>query len=519
MKNLNILKMYKSLMLFGILFIGAFQLNAQSWLLSQKERDSINQLGQKNQESMMKQLGITSLRPGASGDESAPNHANYDETVANPCPELPELLTSNKGKKVKNAEAWWKERRPEIVEDFEREVYGRLPEHIPGVKWTVEITDNEFVRRTPVIAKKLVGHVDNSSYPAIQVNIDATLVVPTNVDGPVPVLIMFGRPDFPAPAQPNEEDLEKINSVFKDMMIEHEPSMRELFKKYPAYSPITRLPAPNFWAPLPEGDLPSTEQLLQAGWGYLTLSPSSIQADNSAGLTSGIIGLVNKGKPRKPDDWGALRAWAWGAARALDYLETDVLVDAKKVGIEGVSRYGKAALVTLALEDRFSIGLIGSSGKGGAALHRRIYGEAVENLTGTGESHWMAGNYLKYGTSESSFGSKTACDLPVDSHQLIALCAPRPTFISYGIPEKGDSKWLDQKGSYMATVAAGPAFKLLGVKDLGVSNNYMKEEMPPFNTDLLEGQLAWRQHDGGHTDWPNMKHFIPWANRMLNYEK
>jgi hypothetical protein len=232
----------------------------------------------------------------------------------------------------------------------------------------------------------------------------------------------------------------------------------------------------------------------------------------------GLLGLVNKGQPRKTDDWGALRAWAWGAARALDYLETDTLVDARKVGIEGVSRYGKAALVTLAFEPRFAVGLIGSSGKGGVTLHRRVFGEAVESLTGGGY-YWMVGNYLKYGASESVFGSKTGCDLPVDSHQLLALCAPRPTFISYGIPEKGDAKWLDQKGSYMATIAAGSVFKLLGVKDLGVSNDYLKEEMPPVNSGLLEGTLAWRQHDGGHTDAPNFQYFIPWTNKLLNYEK
>src|SRR4030095_6365814 len=209
-------------------------------------------------------------------------------------------------------------------------------------------------------------------------------------------------------------------------------------------------------------DPPSTEQLIAAGWGYATITPASIQADNGAGLTKGIIGLVNRGQPRKPEDWGSLRAWAWGAARGLDYLETDALVDAKKVGSEGVSRYGKAALVTLACEPRFAVGLIGSSGKGGATLHRRVFGEAVESLTGSGEYHWMAGNYLKYGAAEANFGSKTGCDLSVDSHELIALCAPRLTFISYGIPEKGDAKWLDQQGSYMATVAAGPGVWVLG---------------------------------------------------------
>jgi hypothetical protein len=262
-------------------------------------------------------------------------------------------------------------------------------------------------------------------------------------------------------------------------------------------------------------DPPATEQLIANGWGFAFLNPGSVQADNGAGLTRGIIGLVNKGQPRKPDDWGSLRAWAWGAARALDYLQTDSAVNARQVGIEGVSRYGKAALVTMALEPRFAVVLIGSSGEGGTSLHRRNYGEAVENLTGSGEYHWMAGNFLKYGAAEATFGSMTPGDLPVDAHELLALCAPRPTFISYGVPERGDAHWLDHQGSYMAAVAAGPVFRLLGAKDLGTTDDYMTEQMPAVNASVLDGDLAWRQHDGGHTDAPNWKYFIPWANREL----
>ncbi|MEO8268791.1 MAG: hypothetical protein ABI557_03660, partial [Aureliella sp.] len=229
------------------------------------------------------------------------------------------------------------------------------------------------------------------------------------------------------------------------------------------------------------------------------------------GLTRGIIGLTNKGQPRKPDQWGTLRAWAWGASRALDYLETDSQVDSNRVGIEGVSRYGKAALVTLAFDQRFAMGLIGSSGEGGTSLYRRNFGEAVESLTSSGEYHWMAGNFLKYGTAQSSFGKKNAGDLPVDAHELIALCAPRPTFISYGVPEKGDALWLDQQGSFMAAIAAQPVYRLLGRTDLGRSDDYATEAMPPVNDGLVDGALAWRQHDGGHTDAPNIPHFIRWA--------
>lgn len=434
---------------------------------------------------MMEQLGITRLRPGRNPDPAAPNAANYDEALANPFPELPDPLTMKDGRPVTSAEMWYAERRPEIVEDFEREVVGRIPANVPDVEWIVVETAEGVVGDRPVRGKRLVGRVDNSSYPEISVEIRMTLVTPADADGPVPVMMMFGGArSIPGGVEPETG------------------------------------PGPRGFAP-PSGTVPSdppaTEQLIAAGWGYAQIDPTSIQADNGAGLTKGIIGLVNQGRPRKPDDWGALRAWAWGASRGLDYLETDPAVDATRVGIEGVSRYGKAALVTMAFDERFAVVLVGSSGEGGAKLHRRNFGEAVENLTAAGEYHWMAGNFLKYGAEEGAFGSMNAGDLPVDAHQLIALCAPRAVFISYGVPERGDALWLDQQGSFMAAVAAGPVFRLLGVKDLGTSDDYNAEKMPPVNVGLLDGHLAWRQHDGGHTDGPNWKYFIPWASRLLGY--
>jgi len=499
-----------------LLLVGSLAASAQSPAATANYRQPVTFTAEQDHADMMKQLGIKTLRPGPSGNESDPNHANYDESLANPCPQLPEVLTAKDGKKITTPDTWWKLRRPEIAEDLEREVYGRLPKRLPKVSWTIKITDREFVGRIPVIARQLIGHVDNSEYPLIEVNISMLVVTPLNVKGPVPVLMMFGRPSFPAPSQPFGDDMQKINDALKDLLVKNNPDLKKIFDQYPAYNPITRTNTGfPFGPPLPQSGEPSpTEQLLADGWGYATIDPGSIQADNGAGITKGIIGLVNKGQPRKPDDWGALRAWAWGAARGLDYLETDSAVDAKKVGIEGVSRYGKAALVTLAFEDRFAMGLIGSSGKGGTTLHRRVWGEAVESLTG-GEYYWMAGNYMKYGASAADFGSKSGCDLPVDSHELIAMCAPRLTFVSYGVPEKGDAKWLDHQGSYMAVIAAGSVFKLLGAHDLGVSNNYQAEKMPAVNIGLLDGALAWRQHDGGHTDAPNMKYFIGWADKFI----
>jgi hypothetical protein len=447
------------------------------WQLSPEERRRLQVLTDQDHADMMAQLGIKELRPGknASGKAGDPNGANYDEAKANPYPDYPDPLVLPDGSRLTDPGLWWSERRPQIAESFEREVYGRIPANVPTVSWRVTRTLTTNVGGRPVLARQVTGHVDNSADPAISVDIKMAVVTPAEARGPVPVLIMFGFGTMP-----------------------DEPM--------PTFGPPGSAPA----GPT------STERLIADGWGYVSLYTTSIQADNGAGLTAGIIGLTNHGGRRKPDQWGSLRAWGWGAGRALDYLQTDPSVDAGHVGIEGVSRYGKAALVTMAFDQRFAVALIGSSGEGGVRPNRRNYGEALENLTSSGEYHWMAGNFLKYGAADATFGSRTPNDLPVESNELIALCAPRPVFVSYGIPEKGDAHWLDHQGSYMATVAAGGVYRLLGARDLGVAEDYRHAKMPPVNTGLLDGQLAWRQHDGGHEDRSNMKYFIAWADRMFH---
>ena len=494
------------------LIVCVFALHSTSLTLNAADAPATNPppknwTAQQDHQNMMDQLGIKALRPGPSGNETAPNHANYDESLANPYPNLPDVLTTKDGRKVTTPEMWWKVRRPEIVEDFDREVLGRVPKDVPKVTWSVTSTTEGTSGTHPTIVKQLVGHVDNSSCPEINVDIAMTLTTPKEVSQPVPVMMMFGFGGF-GPGRGGARGGPTTG-----------PTTNPAFARgrgFPTTGPAgARRGGGGFGGG--NGEPTAQQQLIADGWGYATIVPNSIQADNGAGLTKGIIGLCNKGQPRKPDDWGALRAWAWGASRGLDYLETEKSVDATRVGIEGVSRYGKAALITMAYDQRFAVVLVGSSGEGGAKLHRRNWGEAVESLTGTGEYHWMAGNFLKYGASEATFGSKTPNDLPVDAHELIALCAPRLTFISYGVPERGDAKWLDHQGSYMAAVAAGPVFRLLGAKDLGTSDDYKTEKMPGVNVSKLDGQLAWRQHDGGHTDGPNWKYFIPWADKFLGH--
>jgi hypothetical protein len=421
----------------------------------------IHLTAEQDHQRIMDLLHITSLRRGADGDPNSPNAANYDEEKAKPDPKLPDPLTLTDGKKVTTAKEWWDLRRPEIVEDFDREVYGRAPKVTPKVAWEVTSTAREMNGDVPVVTKKLVGHVDNSAYPLIKVDIQLTLTTPANALGPVPVVMELSfSPEF----------------------------MAAIAKRIPEMTAANKGPT---WQ----------QQLLAKGWGYAVLIPTTVQADKGDGLTEGIIGLVNKGQPRKLDDWGALRAWAWGASRAMDYFATDKGVDAHQIGVEGHSRYGKAALVTMAYDPRFAIAYVSSSGAGGAALYRRNFGEQIGNVAGTGEYHWMAGNFLKYA------GPLTPNDLPIDSHELIALSAPRPVFIGAGVTQ-GDG-WVDGRGMFLATVAAGPVYRLLGKKDLG------KTEFPPIETPLIDGELAYRQHSGGHTPAPNWPTFLTFASRYL----
>ena len=417
----------------------------------------------KDRQRMMDLLGIKTVRPGANGNPSAPNGANYDESKANIYGPAPDPLVLNSGKPVLTAAQWWNERRPQIVELFDREILGREPTTLPKVRWEVKSLRHEMNGNVPIVTKTLEGHVDNSADPGIAVNIELTLSTPGNAKGPVPVIMELA-----------------FSKAFMDMFA----------KRFPQYAP-------------PASKGPTwQQQVLARGWGYAEYVPTSVQPDNGAGLTQGIIGLANKGQPRGPDQWGALRAWAWGASRALDYFETDKDVDSKQVGIAGHSRYGKASLVAMAYDSRFAVGYISSSGEAGAKLYRHHFGEQIGNIAASSEYHWMAGNFLKYDST------LTTADLPVDANELIALVAPRPVFISGGATQ-GDG-WADAKGMFLAAVGAGPVYKLLGKKDLGTTM------FPPIETPLVSGEVAFRQHSGGHTPAPNWPTFLEFAGRHLH---
>jgi hypothetical protein len=379
--------------------------------------------------------------------------------------------------------------------------------------------------RYPAITKFLVGRVDNSSYPALDVTIRATLTVPANAVN-VPVVINLGGAAFALPeGVPATTNLCQNANGARGAA----PAAGRGAARGAAGAPGQAAPpggaaagargggaaGRGAAAPAPPS---ATDQLLAKGWGMAAVNINDAQADSGCGLTQGIIGLVNKGQPRKIDDWGVLSAWGWSASRLLDYLQTDRQVDAKRVATTGHSRNGKAAGLAVALDDRFSTVFISSSGEGGAKLNRRKWGETVENVA-TQFFYWMSGNFQKY--------TGRWDQMPVDSHFTIALIAPRPVYISggndpsknpdgtyqtrlnaQGQPELVNAfdAWVDAKGSWMAEVGANPVYRLLGKK--GVAETY-----PPVDTPLLDGDLAFYQHPSGHTQAPAWPNFITWVSR------
>lgn len=394
---------------------------------------------------------------------AACDQANFDEARANPWP-LPDPLVMADGSRVTSAAMWWKQRRPQLLEVFDREIFGRIPAETPGVKWRADETVHEKFGTVAVVTTRYTGYVDNSRDPAIAVDIKMNISVP------------------------------------EAMASRHVPAILAL-------TFLGSRPLPPGVSPDPTPDY--REQIARRGWALVAYDNTSVQADNGAGLNAGIIGLMNGGGPRKPDDWGALQAWGWGASRILDYLETNPDIDARRVAVFGHSRNGKAALAVMAHDQRFAIGFISSSGAGGAAPYRRNYGESIANIENPGLFHWLAPNFLKY----AAVGT-TPNDVPVETDELIALCAPRPLFLSGGtslpMPVNGSMAgdlWTDPAGSFKAAVAAGPVYRLLGARGLS------RDAMPAMLTLVDGGDIAFRQHEQGHTPNPNWPYFLDFAQR------
>lgn len=251
---------------------------------------------------------------------------------------------------------------------------------------------------------------------------------------------------------------------------------------------------PDFGGPPPPD---AVQQAIDNGWAHVAYHPQHLQADNAAEMQDGVIGLARW--PRLQHDWGALRAWAWGASQLRERMAQDPRIAGSRISLTGHSRFGKGVLVAAAFDHEFHDAHVSSSGAGGAKLMRRDFGERWENMAGSGAFHWFTPNIMTFAS-----GNLTAHDLPVDAHTLIALRAPRPLFITSGLAERGDS-WVDPRGMWEAMIEAQPTWEIYGasVPRFGMPVPQSREQLP--------FPLGWYQHGEGHVPWPAFDEFYEHA--------
>lgn len=364
-----------------------------------------------------------------------------------------DLLKMNDGTRIQTKTDWWEKRRPEIFQDVQEQLFGFMPDksQLPSVIWNIHTSTHEG--DVDYIEQTITGNIDISSYPEVRdaPKIVGTLRIPANAESPVPVIIMLGTRGLD-----------------------------------------------NIW-----------EMVAPEGWAVCTFDNNKLQPDNGAGLTSYLIGLVNKGNWRKPDDWGSLVATSWGVGQLIDYFETNGNIDATKVGLTGHSRWGKATMVAMAYEPRLAISYPSCGGALGPSMIRRHWGQNLENLSWDREYHWTAGNLFKWmgPLNEGDYWPRKVENLTVDAHSLVALVAPRPIFLNGGSTDT----WSDAPGTYLTAAAASPAYEFLGAKGVVMNDNE-----PKLDVSYDNGDIAYRVHDGGHTPMPDWPAFIEFARRYLN---
>jgi hypothetical protein len=371
--------------------------------------------------------------------------SNYDESKV-PGYTLPAPLVMADGKRVPDAQTWRTKRRPEILRAYQTEIYGRIPANTPQVTWEVVDTD-PAARGNTAIMRRAVGRIGSA---ADAPRVTMMIYTPSKAAKPVPLILIINFGGGP---------------------------------------PVEGRPAMQF------NDPPVAADILARGWGYAMVGYQDIQPDRLNTFNQGVIGLTlpaGQEQP-KPDEWGTISAWSWGLSRIIDYFESDKLVDAKKIAVQGHSRLGKTVLWASAMDERIAAVFSSCSGEMGAALARRDWGETVDDMA-QNFSYQFAGNFQKYAGHWN--------DMPVDAHMLIALSAPRPVFITGGTQDQ----WADPVGEFKAGVAAGPVYKLLGKNDLGTT------ELPPLDTPLTKGDIGWHYHTGGHmataADWKAFLDFV-----------
>ncbi len=355
---------------------------------------------------------------------------------------LPDPLVLANGKRVDSANTWRTVRRPELIKLYETEIFGHVPAAAPKVTWKVGEVD-KAARDGMAIKKLVVGRIgDGADAPEVKLSV----YTPAKATGRVPMILLvnFGG----------------------------------------GRTPPSNVPS----------DPPVAAEIIERGWGYATVGYQDIQTDRVNTFNEGVIGVTLAGGAAPgPDEWGAITAWAWGISRMIDYFETDSSVNAKQIAVFGHSRLGKTALWASALDERVAAVFSSCAGEMGSALSRRDWGETVDDMA-QNFPYWFAGNFQKWPGRWN--------DMPVDAHMLIALSAPRPVFVTGGTADQ----WADPVGEFLAQQAAGPVYRLLDKKDLGVTT------LPTLDTPLTSGDLGWHYHTGGHAatpaDWKAFLEFL-----------
>jgi hypothetical protein len=387
---------------------------------------------------------------------------------------LPDPLVLSNGEPVPDAKTWFEKRRPEIVQLYETEIYGKVPANAPPVSWEVVSGSSG----SDTINKEVLGSI-GSARTAVRRSRSQASPPPNE------------PPRNEAPAAGPEGGARGYSDPPRILISLTLPADAEG-------------PAPVIFGAAGRDNDATLDAILDRGWGYGTVNIRNVQPDSAdlETLRSGVVGMTLKpGQPRPADEWGALRAWAWGLSRAMDYLETDPQVDAKRIAFSGHSRYGKMALLAAAMDERISMVFATCSGEMGASLARRDWGETIDDMAQLFAPHF-AGNFVRYAGRWN--------ELPVDAHMLLALVAPRPVFLTGGTTDQ----WSDPKGQFLAAVAASPVYSLLGKNGVGAA------EMPPPGKPLVAGDLAFHEHAGGHVVTPaEWKLFLEFAGRYFDGPK
>ncbi|MGC1242015.1 MAG: acetylxylan esterase [Chryseosolibacter sp.] len=413
---------------------------------------------------------------------------NYDENKIPPFT-LPEILETDQGKVIRNSKEWEEIQRPAILKKFTEHIYGRIPGRPRDIHFKTTLVDQYALNGKATRKEITIYFTKGEDGPSMVV----LLYLPNQAKTKVPVFIGL---NFTGNHGAQFDSTITITDHWKRINASHTTVMKNDWSTDRGWHRVTINKTPKRGEEIHRWPV---EELISNGYGLATAYYEDLEADHPDGWRTGVRSHLQHELNIKPEEWGAIAAWAWGLSRMMDYLETDDRVNANQVVVTGLSRLGKTALWAGANDQRFAIVISNDSGEGGAALSKRIYGETIE-LINRVNPHWFIAQYKAYNSAPEK--------LPVDMHMLIALAAPRPVYISSAILDKP----ADPKGEFLSGKFAAPAYALYGKAGLGV------DDQPPVDTPVGE-TIGYHVRTGDHDillyDWMQ---FLQFANRHFNYK-